>query len=198
MKTGRKRRPRVGASHYAQHEMAPIPEYCETCGKTPSRTRSPYCSEGCRKLAKQIRLGGGSCRVCRRRAQRSRLYCGYHGRRRCSEPGCRRLAVDAQGACPDHIPTIRRRVARSVRERRRGQDAVPWRRVRERVLSEEPSCRLCGKTSTAVDHIVPLSHGGGEDRGNLEALCATCHSLKTGRDFALNRESEEGEAGNLA
>jgi 5-methylcytosine-specific restriction protein A len=32
---------------------------------------------------------------------------------------------------------------------------------------------------TQTDHIVPVSAGGDDDRANLQALCASCHSRKT-------------------
>lgn len=67
---------------------------------------------------------------------------------------------------------------------------VRWRGVnglRQQVLREEPLCRECLKEgvvqpTTQVDHI--RDHCGNEDlffdRGNLQGLCATHHSRKTG------------------
>ena len=62
-----------------------------------------------------------------------------------------------------------------------------WRRLRRMVLAREPLCRECqamGRTvpATQVDHIVPLSEGGPNSMANLQGLCATHHSQKTGRD----------------
>ncbi|MFJ8386210.1 HNH endonuclease [Streptomyces sp. NPDC094438] len=34
-----------------------------------------------------------------------------------------------------------------------------------------------------VDHIVPLSRGGGDVAGNVQPLCKLCHKLKTREDF---------------
>ncbi|MCS7256101.1 MAG: HNH endonuclease signature motif containing protein [Thermomicrobium sp.] len=70
------------------------------------------------------------------------------------------------------------------RSRRRGSAAArgytaEWRRIRERVLVEEPRCRLCGAPATEVHHIVPLSSGGTHDRTNLMPLCARCHRRVT-------------------
>ena len=67
-----------------------------------------------------------------------------------------------------------------------------WRRLRERVLAEEPLCRACaaaGRTSAAdqVDHIRPfrgLLDPLRLDRGNLQPLCAACHTRKTARQGA--------------
>lgn len=57
-----------------------------------------------------------------------------------------------------------------------------WRAIRERVLYEEPLCRVCqGKgritPATDVDHIDEDSHNNSRD--NLQALCKQCHSRKT-------------------
>lgn len=57
-------------------------------------------------------------------------------------------------------------------------------RLREQVRLEEPFCRLClaaGKrvATDEVDHIVPLSAGGGNERENLQGLCEPCHSAKS-------------------
>jgi 5-methylcytosine-specific restriction protein A len=61
-----------------------------------------------------------------------------------------------------------------------------WQLLREVFLGEHPLCARCQErgmfvSSTVVDHIKP--HRGDEtlfwDVGNLEALCASCHSRKT-------------------
>ena len=50
------------------------------------------------------------------------------------------------------------------------------------VLREEPMCRACGGAASQVDHIMPLSRGGTNDRANLQPLCHSCHSRKTARE----------------
>ena len=64
-----------------------------------------------------------------------------------------------------------------------------WRRLRAQVLREEPLCRAClgvGRVApaTEVDHIVPRSKGGPDDRANLQSLCKSHHSEKTKREAA--------------
>lgn len=58
-----------------------------------------------------------------------------------------------------------------------------WRRLRTRVLIEEPVCRgylgECDKPSMEADHIVPLSQGGQSVRENAQGLCLSCHHRKT-------------------
>lgn len=52
-------------------------------------------------------------------------------------------------------------------------------------LEVERWCRMCGMIGTTADHIVPISQGGArEDRTNLQTLCSSCHSKKTGRENA--------------
>jgi 5-methylcytosine-specific restriction endonuclease McrA len=41
--------------------------------------------------------------------------------------------------------------------------------------------------ATEVDHIQPLSRGGGHEWENLQALCKSCHSKKTARETGFTR-----------
>lgn len=68
----------------------------------------------------------------------------------------------------------------------RGYGAT-WRRIRLRFLQEHPLCVDClrhGQTvpATEVDHIKPKRIGGTDEWENLQPLCKTCHSVKTGRE----------------
>ena len=67
--------------------------------------------------------------------------------------------------------------------RRRERLGPGWRRIREQVLSEEPTCRVCGEPSTVVDHIVPLYRSGRTERSNLQGLCKRCHDAKTSEEI---------------
>jgi hypothetical protein len=51
------------------------------------------------------------------------------------------------------------------------ESALPWVRV----------------VATEVDHIQPLSRGGGHEWENLQALCKSCHSKKTARETGFTR-----------
>jgi 5-methylcytosine-specific restriction enzyme A len=66
--------------------------------------------------------------------------------------------------------------------RQRGYDAA-WQKLALLVRMEEPFCRECGPPTLSrhVDHIVPRRRGGTNARGNLQALCASCHARKTRR-----------------
>jgi 5-methylcytosine-specific restriction protein A len=65
-------------------------------------------------------------------------------------------------------------------------------KMRERVLREEPLCRICDDAglvtaTTTADHIMPLSEGGTGDRDNMQGLCGACHRAKTAREAARAR-----------
>lgn len=60
-----------------------------------------------------------------------------------------------------------------------------WKLLRDQVLSEEPVCRACRAPSPVeVDHIVAIIRAPhlALDRANLQALCGSCHSIKTRRE----------------
>ena len=89
-----------------------------------------------------------------------------------------------QGRCEKH----RRQVRRAQEEGRpsakaRGYDAH-WRQRRAAYLKENPYCVRCGDEATDVDHRVPLSADGEDHPSNYQALCHSCHSVKTGRERA--------------
>lgn len=79
-----------------------------------------------------------------------------------------------------------KRVA-SAGPRSKGRTGRPWRRMRERVLSEEPDCWLCdqpidrsvpfpNRGSASVDHVVRIRDGGSPlDRANLRAAHLGCN-----------------------
>jgi 5-methylcytosine-specific restriction protein A len=56
-----------------------------------------------------------------------------------------------------------------------------WRRIRKAQLIKEPWCRYCHPrliVATVADHIIPHRGNAGLfwDTGNLQSLCAPCHS----------------------
>jgi 5-methylcytosine-specific restriction endonuclease McrA len=57
-----------------------------------------------------------------------------------------------------------------------------WPLIRKAVLDRDMGmCRYCGAAATEVDHILPVSRGGGSHMANLQALCRRCHATKTAR-----------------
>lgn len=91
-------------------------------------------------------------------------------RRPCAAPGCGVLV--SRGRCESH-----RRASRHARGY--GKE---WQPIRERILTEQPFCRICrenGRVTAAneVDHIDGNSRNN--DPANLRSLCKPCHSRKT-------------------
>lgn len=57
---------------------------------------------------------------------------------------------------------------------------------REVYASNNWACAYCGSNQDLeIDHIVPLSRGGTEDRSNLQTLCASCNKKKGTKIHAL-------------
>ena len=60
-------------------------------------------------------------------------------------------------------------------------NSAAWRKLRQRVLAEEPLCRHCAAqgavvVATEVDH---MRGAADNSRDALQALCKPCHSIKT-------------------
>src|SRR4051812_19031318 len=64
-------------------------------------------------------------------------------------------------------------------------DGVVWRKLRARVLAEEPGCYIdgCGWPSTQVDHVIPLQMRPdlAHVRSNLRGICASHNASKGAR-----------------
>lgn len=91
----------------------------------------------------------------------------------CSYPECTGYAVQDTGRCHKH--------QRQSWRGRRGFEGYKgeYQKVRRQVLREERQCALCGEIAVTVDHIRPVSRGGGHERSNLRALCKTCHDARS-------------------
>ncbi len=57
-----------------------------------------------------------------------------------------------------------------------------WKRLRKEILiRDEGVCFYCGKAANCVDHIIPLSKHGTNDKENLCCCCRSCNSRKSNR-----------------
>lgn len=80
----------------------------------------------------------------------------------CVVHGCPEIAVH-RGRCVVH----------RLSEAQRGYGRA-WRAIRAAVRG--PRCEACGSVrDLTVDHIVPQSMGGTNERANLRTLCRRCH-----------------------
>lgn len=67
-----------------------------------------------------------------------------------------------------------------------------WMALKEYVLMEQPVCAVCNrKPATEVDHIVPISKGGSDERDNLQGLCYGCHEEKTRVDLGITKKARK-------
>jgi 5-methylcytosine-specific restriction protein A len=104
--------------------------------------------------------------------------------RRCLVAGCANATTRSR--CPEH----ERRYDQQLRATTPWVSVYKdprWADLRRQVLAEHPVCQTpgCRAKSKAVDHIVPLRRGGAPfDRGNVQALCWSCHSRKTAAEVA--------------
>jgi 5-methylcytosine-specific restriction protein A len=99
----------------------------------------------------------------------------------CAQPGCRELCHER--FCPRHAKEHAAHYERHQRDRnlKKHYDSPAWRRLRRAFLLRHPLCQSCeahGKYTPALEvhHVVPLSQGGTDFEGNLQALCKVCHS----------------------
>ncbi len=108
--------------------------------------------------------------------------------RRCSIPYCPNPAERGGSRCREHRATHdRERKGRGI------YTTARWRKLRARVLRDEPNCRLCGQPATHVDHIIDWRKGGPTwDVHNLQPLCASCHGRKTRAEAAGARPPRTG------
>ena len=64
--------------------------------------------------------------------------------------------------------------------------------LRHVVMVEQPVCAVCErKASREVDHIIPISKGGTDQRDNLQGVCLECHEDKTRRDLGLRKRPDQ-------
>lgn len=105
-------------------------------------------------------------------------------KRPCNKAGCTTLTSDR--FCPSHTKTHQQ-----AQDKWRGSSAQrgyghAWRKARAGYLRSHPLCEHCKDkgvrtAANVVDHIVP--HCGDQDKfwdyDNWQALCKTCHDIKT-------------------
>ena len=67
----------------------------------------------------------------------------------------------------------------SSRQRKKSARRISKKKRLEVFERDHWSCKVCGSRSNlTVDHILPVSKGGGRELSNLQVLCGTCNELK--------------------
>lgn len=156
---------------------------CVDCG-SPIAGRRPQ--SRCKKMACQDRRPIGSSIVATCIKCHESFECTVRGPRRKVCDGCRKQAEREQ----------RRRSRRSYgsnhRKRARAY-GVPYEPIKRADIFNRDGwrCYLCGKKVhmfsgdysdpllATLDHIVPMSRGGGHTRDNVRCACAWCNSVKS-------------------
>jgi len=65
-----------------------------------------------------------------------------------------------------------------------GLRTAEWRRIRAEVLAASDLCHLCGLPGAeSVDHLVPRSKGGTNDRRNLAPAHISCNARRGDRSL---------------
>lgn len=50
-------------------------------------------------------------------------------------------------------------------------------------------CMVCQRRPTEqVDHIIPVTKGGTDERSNLQGICLVCHEEKTRKDLGIKKK----------
>lgn len=71
------------------------------------------------------------------------------------------------------------------RAKAREEDSHTPEDIRDLMRLQRSKCAVCGEKIAKrfhVDHIVPLSRGGGNERANIQLLCPTCNLRKSAKD----------------
>ena len=108
----------------------------------------------------------------------------------CSVKDCPNLAQPGERFCEYHKKIWNRKYNRIKKREginRAYWSSARWRKIRKKFLQEHPYCCKCGAKATEVDHIIPISKGGTDDKNNLQALCKSCHSRKTAKEGRWGR-----------
>ena len=108
----------------------------------------------------------------------------------CAVKSCPNLAETGQAYCEEHAKIMKREQDKRFNKSRINlySGNYKWRKYSKSYLLKNPRCVKCGRPSTEVDHIIPIIDGGSFwDASNHQALCHSCHSIKTAEDVRKRR-----------
>src|ERR1039458_1052954 len=147
----------------------------------------PARSPGREQHLGRLRWGQHPGRRCGAAGQRKRLKMSTHRRTLSFEPvPCWLSGSRVRGSGPTPLPPAPL-VGRI--ELKRPSLSLATRREIWSML-----CACCGSSGPDIDHIVPVSKGGTNDRSNLQPLCRRCNNTKGNRlsmEELKERRSEE-------
>ncbi|WP_354007048.1 HNH endonuclease [Burkholderia sp. 572] len=107
----------------------------------------------------------------------------------CKHRGCGELVANGRSHCARHAQEAIKWRSDALRGNRhvRGYGSA-WNVIRVRILRRDnglcqPCLRAgCLTVATAVDHIIAKARGGTDCDDNLQAICQSCHAMKTARE----------------
>jgi 5-methylcytosine-specific restriction protein A len=107
--------------------------------------------------------------------------------KRCYEPGCALVALPGKPRCPAHQRAYYRQDNASRDPALTAfYNSTEWKGFRAAYRAEHPWCQTCereGRETLAqqVDHLIPVRQRPdlALDEGNVQSLCASCHSRRT-------------------
>jgi 5-methylcytosine-specific restriction protein A len=106
----------------------------------------------------------------------------------CSYPSCNKLVNINERYCTEH-KTNKKPFESAIRFNESLYNTTRWRKLRVKILNEQPNCFKCGisksESKLEVHHLVP-PRGNEElffDENNLMAICSACHRVITNREI---------------
>lgn len=146
---------------------------CVDCGAlvTSGDGRTKRCPP-CNAFQGVLSLRSSVCLVC------GRLATSPNGKQRkhCGSPECAKAWL---------LAYLVKRYRTDIEFRRRAKTKGYRKHLSTLLMEQAFACALCGETITAetpeVDHIVPRSKGGTNDKANLQAACPECNRSKGNR-----------------
>jgi 5-methylcytosine-specific restriction endonuclease McrA len=107
----------------------------------------------------------------------------------CRQPGCNRLIDSTETYCGDHARAGKKPYENAGRTNAALYNTVRWRKLRNRILNEQPQCSRCGigrnEATLHVHHTIE-PRGNEElffDETNLVPVCESCHRVLTAREI---------------
>jgi 5-methylcytosine-specific restriction protein A len=100
----------------------------------------------------------------------------------CSDVHCAAIIAPGTSYCDEHDAARDRGAWGS------GRTATPeWRALRAQILARDKhQCQLrhdgCKIAANIADHIVPVAAGGADSLTNGQAVCGSCHDIKTAQE----------------
>lgn len=155
---------------------------CERCGaryQPKQRRWTQFCSRSCKDKAR--REGEVAARLAAK-PERKCVHCGAH------VPKSKRIdAKFCSGACSDAAHAVTRKMSKRARQARLFEEGLVSRR--EIASRDKYRCGICGgrvsmakkhpdPLAPSIDHVVPLSLGGGNDPQNLQLAHLRCNLRK--------------------